>query len=138
VPEARGLIAGLDRGTRREHLVRAATEAIAYQVRDVLDAIGTEPALLRADGGGAANGFLLQFQADVAGVPVEVPEEREATALGAAALAGLAVGTWSSLEEVAEARRLAARYEPAMPRSEAERLVGEWRTAVNRALLPAP
>ena len=138
VPEARGLIAGLDRGTRREHLVRAATEAIAYQVRDVLDAIGTEPALLRADGGGAANGFLLQFQADVAGVPVEVPEEREATALGAAALAGLAVGTWSSLEEVAEARRLAARDEPAMPRSEAERLVGEWRTAVNRALLPAP
>jgi glycerol kinase len=138
VPEARGLIAGLDRGTRREHLVRAALEAIAYQVRDVLDAMGTEPGLLRADGGGAANRFLLQFQADVAGIPVEVPEERETTALGAAALAGLAVGTWSSLDEVADARRPAERYEPAMPREEAKRLVDEWRTAVRRTLLPAP
>jgi glycerol kinase len=137
-PESRGVIAGLDRGTRREHLVRAALEAIAYQVRDVLDAMGTGLDVLRADGGGAANGFLLQFQADVARVPVEVPEERETTALGAAALAGLAVGIWSSPAEVAEARRLAARYEPAMASEEAERLVEEWRTAVRRALLPGP
>jgi glycerol kinase len=137
VPEARGVIAGLERGTRREHLVRATLEAIAYQVRDVLDAMGTDVALLRADGGGAANRFLLQFQADVARVPVEVPEEREATALGAAALAGLAVGTWSSLDEIAQARRLAARHEPEMSHAEAERLVSEWRTAVSRALLPA-
>ena len=137
-PEARGVIAGLERGTRREHLVRATLEAIAYQVRDVLDAMGSEVALLRADGGGAANRFLLQFQADVARVPVEVPEEREATALGAAALAGLAVGTWSSPQEVAQARRLAARYEPQLPGAEADRLMSGWRTAVSRALLPAP
>jgi glycerol kinase len=135
VPEARGVIVGLDRGTSREHIVRAALEAIAYQVRDVLDAMGAELELLRADGGGAANRFLLQFQADVARLPVEVPAERETTALGAAALAGLAVGTWSDLGEIAEAWRPAARYEPAMPPEEAERLVGEWRAAVGRALL---
>src|SRR5919108_184629 len=94
-PEARGILTGLSRGTRREHLVRAALEAIAYQVRDVVDAMDVHLSLLRADGGAAANDFLMQFQADVAGVPVEVPAERETTVLGAAALAGLAVGTWA-------------------------------------------
>ena len=135
-PEARGLIAGLHRGVRREHLVRAALEAIAYQVADVLDAVGAELEVLRADGGGAANGFLMQLQADVARVPVEVPDERETTALGAAALAGLGVGLWSSPEEVADAWRLSARYEPELPAAEAERLLGKWREAVRRALLP--
>jgi glycerol kinase len=135
VPEARGLVTGLTAGTRREHLVRAALEAIAYQTRDVLDAMGLELEVVRADGGGAANAFLMQFQADIAGIPVEVPEERETTALGAAALAGLAVGTWSSQEEVAEAWRCARRYEPALEREAAERLLGEWRLAVRRALL---
>ncbi|HEX2045665.1 MAG TPA: glycerol kinase GlpK [Gaiellaceae bacterium] len=135
-PEARGLIAGLDRGTRREHLVRAALEAIAYQVRDVLDAMGREVEILRADGGGATNRFLLQFQADTARIPVEVPAERETTALGAAALAGLAVGVWSHPGELADAWRAAARYRPEMAADEAERLVGEWRAAVRRTLLP--
>jgi glycerol kinase len=136
-PEARGLIAGLSRGTRREHLVRAALEAIAYQVRDVLDAMDTELEVLRADGGGSANGFLLQLQADIARVPVEVPEERETTALGAAALAGLAVGLWASPAELAEAWKAAARYEPEMAEEDAERRLGEWRVAVRRALLPS-
>jgi glycerol kinase len=135
VPEARGVISGLSRGTTRAHLARAALEAIAYQTADVLDAMDLELDVLRADGGGAENGFLLQFQADIARVAVEVPVEKETTALGAAALAGLAVGTWSSLEEVAATRQVAARYEPALDEAEAERLLGEWRLAVRRALL---
>jgi glycerol kinase len=135
-PEARGILTGLSRGTRREHLVRAALEAIAYQVRDVVDAMDVPLSLLRADGGAAANDFLMQFQADVAGVPVEVPAERETTVLGAAALAGLAVGTWAGTDEVAAAREVARRYEPMLARQEADRLVAEWRAAVSRALLP--
>jgi glycerol kinase len=129
-------VSGIHRGTRREHLVRAALEAIAFQVCDVVEAADVELGVLRADGGGADNGFLLQLQADLAGIPVEVPAEREATALGAAALAGLAVGVWSSAEEIGEARRIAARYEPELARAEADRLVGAWRAAVRRALLP--
>jgi glycerol kinase len=134
-PEARGILSGLSRGTRREHLVRAALEAIAFQTRDVLDAMTVELDVLRADGGGAENAFLMQLQADLARIPVEVPVERETTALGAAALAGLAVGVWSSLEELADTRRLAARYEPKLDEDEAERLLAEWRLAVSRALL---
>jgi glycerol kinase len=131
------VIAGLSRGVRGEHLVRAALEAIAYQTRDVLDAMGVDFEVLRADGGGSANRFLMQFQADIASVPVEVPAERETTALGAAALAGLGVGTWQSVDELAGAWRLAARYEPQMPAEEAERLLSEWRQAVSRTLLQA-
>jgi glycerol kinase len=134
-PEARGLIAGLSRGTSRAHIVRAALEAIAYQTSDVLDAMAFELDVLRADGGGAQNAFLMQFQADIARLPVEVPSERETTALGAAALAGLATGTWSSLDDLATAWRRDARYEPELDGSEAERLLGEWRLAVTRALL---
>ena len=134
-PAARGVVSGLSRGTRREHLVRAALEAIAYQTRDVLDAMAVELDVLRADGGGAQNGFLMQFQADIARVPVEVPAERETTALGAAALAGLAVGTWRSSDEIAAAWRREARYEPRLDEAEAERLLAEWRLAVRRALL---
>jgi glycerol kinase len=135
-PEARGVIAGLSRGTRRAHLVRAALEAIAYQTRDVLDAMDLELEVLRADGGGSANAFLMQFQADVARLPVEVPAERETTALGAAALAGLAVGVWPTTGEIAAAWRRAARYEPRMDAAEADRLLSEWHRAVSRALLP--
>ncbi len=135
VPEARGVISGLSRGTTRAHLARAALEAIAFQTADVLEAMALDLDVLRADGGGAENPFLLQFQADVARVPVEVPVEKETTALGAAALAGLAVGTWSSLEELASARQVATRYEPALEEADADRLLGEWRLAVRRALL---
>jgi glycerol kinase len=135
-PETRGLVTGLHLGTRREHVVRAALEAIAYQVTDVLEAVGGELELLRADGGAADNAFLLQFQADLARVPVEVPAEREATALGAAALAGLAVGVWSDVADVAAARAIEARYEPVLDADEAERLLAGWREAVSLALRP--
>jgi glycerol kinase len=135
-PEARGILSGLSRGTRREHLVRAALEAIAFQTRDVLDAMAVNLDVLRADGGGAQNAFLMQLQADLARIPVDVPAERETTALGAAALAGLGVGVWSSQDELARAWRPAARYEPKLNEAEAERLLAEWRLAVSRALLP--
>ena len=134
-PEARGLIAGLTGGTKREHLVRAALEAIAFQTSDVLDAMEIELDVLRADGGAAANHFLMQLQADLARIPVEVAAEREATALGAASLAGLAVGTWPGVEALELARPPAARYEPSLDAEEAERLLAEWRVAVRRTLL---
>jgi glycerol kinase len=134
-PEARGLIAGLTRGTRREHLARAALESIAFQTRDVLDAMGVPLELVRADGGAAANAFLLQLQADVARVPVEVPAERETTAIGAAALAGLGAGIWGGTDEIAAAWRRAARYEPQLDEAEAERLLEGWRDALRRTLL---
>ena len=122
-PDARGLICGLTRGTRREHLVRAALEAIAFQVRDVLEAMPVE--VLRADGGATRNEFLMQFQADVLQVPVEVAAERELTALGAAALAlGLAEPPV----------RPGVRYEPRLPPDEAERLYAGWREALRRSL----
>ena len=133
-PDARGLISGLTRGTRREHLVRAALEAIAFQTQDVLAAMELELELLRADGGAAANAFLVQFQADVARVPVEVPAERDATALGAAALAGLGAGVWAGTAELERAWRCAARYEPELDAAEAERLVAGWHEAVRRTL----
>ncbi|MCP9487238.1 MAG: glycerol kinase [Gaiellaceae bacterium MAG52_C11] len=133
-PDARGLICGLTRGTRREHFARAALEAIAFQTSDVLTAMELDLELLHADGGAAANAFLLQFQADVARVPVEVPAEREATALGAAALAGLGVGVWVDTSELEPVWRCAARYEPELDAAEAERLVAGWHDALQRTL----
>ena len=97
--------------------------------------MGIELDVLRADGGAAANGFLMQLQADLARVPVEVAAEREATALGAALLAGLAVGTWPGLEASSSPGRAATRYEPSLDAGEAERLLAEWRVAVRRTLL---
>ena len=117
-PEARGLICGLTRGTTRAHLVRAALEAIAHQVADVLDVLPVGAGVLRADGGATANRFLMQLQADLIGSPVEVAADADATALGAAALAGLAVGLWPDVEAVGALVRRGARYEPAMSGSE--------------------
>jgi glycerol kinase len=134
-PEARGVLSGLSLSTHRAHLVRAGLEAIAYQTCDVLAAMNVELDVLRADGGGSENAFLMQLQADLARIPVEVPAERETTALGAAALAGLAIGVWSDLGELAAVWRLAARYEPQRDDGEVERLLAEWRLAVSRALL---
>ena len=133
-PDARGLIAGLTRGVRREHLVRAALEAVAFQTHDVLDAMDVELEILRADGGQAANGFLMQLVADLVRAQVEVPSERETTALGAAALAGLATGVWSGLEELASLRRIEATYKPRLPEAGAERLLAGWRDALARTL----
>jgi glycerol kinase len=121
-PEARGLVMGLTRGTTRAELVRAALEAIAHQVADVVDALPLRPAVLRADGGASANGFLLQHQADLLGIPVEVAADLETTALGAAALASRT-----------QARvRTGARYEPRLPADEVASRRQAWNDAVNR------
>jgi glycerol kinase len=104
-------------------------------VADVLEALPLDVPVLRADGGATANGFLMQLQADLLGCPVEVAADADATALGAAALAGLAVGTWADLDEVSALIRRGARYEPRMGRGEVERLRDAWHDAVRRALL---
>ena len=134
-PDARGLISGLTRGTTRAHLVRAALEAVAHQVADVLEALPLEVPVLRADGGASGNGFLMQIQADLLGCPVEVAADADATALGAAALAGLGVGTWADVDDVAASIRRGTGYEPRMEHGEVERLRATWRDAVGRALL---
>jgi len=133
--DARGLVSGITGGTTRAHLVRAALEGIAFQVADVLDALDEPPSVLRADGGATANGFLMQFQADVLGCPVEVAAERETTALGAAVLAGLAVGVWSGPEEVRALLRPGAAYEPGAGRAAALEQRELWQVAVRRSLL---
>ena len=135
-PHARGTIVGLTRGTGRAHLARAALEAIALQTVDAVRAqeaaAGERLRALKADGGAVANRWLMQFQADVLGCPVVVPEIAETTALGAAYLAGIATGHWS-LEQVGEMWREAARYEPAMREGERETLLAEWHRALDRA-----
>jgi glycerol kinase len=136
-PYARGAIVGLTRGTSAAHIARAALESMAYQVSDLLDAIGADSGIplheLRVDGGAAANDALLQFQSDLLGVPVVRPEVIETTALGAAYLAGLAVGFWESPEALRGQWRAARRFEPAIGRSEAESRIARWREAVERA-----
>jgi glycerol kinase len=135
-PYARGTIVGLTRGNGRAHLARAALEAIAYQTVDAVRAqeaaAGERLESLKADGGAAVNGWLMQFQADVLGVPVIVPEIQETTALGAAYLAGIATAVWE-LDDVAAMWREAHRYEPRMSADERESLLAEWRRAVERA-----
>jgi glycerol kinase len=135
-PYARGTIVGITRGTGREHLVRAALEAIAYQTVDAVDAMeqasGKRLAELRADGGATANGWLMQFQADVLGRPVVVPEIAETTALGAAYLAGVGTGIWT-VDQVSGLWREAARYEPRMSEDERRSLLERWRNAVTRS-----
>ena len=133
-PDARGLICGLTRGSTRAHLARAALEAIAHQVADVLEVLRLEVGVLRADGGASANGFLMQFQADLLGTLVEVAADTEATALGAAALAGLGVGLWRSPGEVGALIRRGAVYEPRLRRADVERQREGWRQALARAL----
>jgi glycerol kinase len=135
-PYARGTIVGLTRGSGRAHLARATLEAIAYQTVDAMGAIQascTEPlAELRADGGATSNGWLMQFQADVLGVPVVVPQVAETTALGAAYLAGVGVGAWT-VSDVRDRWREGARYEPRMGEDERETLLAGWADAVARA-----
>jgi glycerol kinase len=135
-PYARGTIVGLTRGTGRPHLARAALEAIAYQTVDAVRAqeaaAGKALELLKADGGAVSNGWLMQFQADVLGAPVIVPEIPETTALGAAYLAGIAIGIWD-VDQVDSMWREAARYEPQMGADERESLLADWTRAVERA-----
>jgi len=133
---ARGLLIGIERGTTRAHIARATLESIAFQTRDLVEAMtaaGQPTRVLRADGGGTANRFLMQFQSDVLGVPVEVAAIQETTALGAAFLAGLAVGVWKTPEELRERRAIAARYEPKMTRDQRDGLYGGWQRAVERS-----
>ena len=131
-PHARGLIAGITRGTTRAHLVRATLEAIAFEVRDVVE---TMPALtsLAVDGGASANNLLCQLQADQLGVPVERPEIVDTTALGAAFLAGLGTGVWESTEELRQTWHLDRRFEPQGDRAAADAAHTRWREAVERA-----
>jgi glycerol kinase len=135
-PYARGTILGLTRGSGRAHLARAALEAIAYQTVDAVRAqeaaCGERLELLRADGGGTANRWLMQFQADVLGAPVSVPEIAETTALGAAYLAGIATGAWSPAQ-VGEMWRQAQRYQPKMGEDQRRLLLAEWQRALERS-----
>ncbi len=136
-PSARGLLIGATRGTTRAHLARAALESIAYQTRDVLEAMvgsGSPVEELRVDGGGSVNSWLMQFQADIAGVPVDVAARRESTGLGAAFAAGIATGMWRGREEVATLRTSARRYEPAMGDAARDALYCRWLEARERAL----
>jgi glycerol kinase len=137
-PHARGAIVGLTRGSSRAHLARAALESIAYQSADVLEAMqkdaGEKLAELRVDGGAAANDLLMQFQADILGVPVVRPKVLETTALGAAYLAGLATNVWESREQIAAQWREDRVFEPRMSRDEAGSLLARWREAVKRSL----
>ncbi len=136
-PSARGTIVGITRGTSSGHLARAALESIAYQTRDVLEAMEADSGLtvgeLRVDGGAAANDTLMQFQADILGVPLLRPRILETTALGVAYLAGLAVGVWSGLDEISSHWELERSFEPAMPSEEVSALVVGWRRALDRA-----
>jgi len=136
-PHARGAIFGLTRGSTKAHIVRATLEAIAFQVRDVIEAVeadsGVTLAELRVDGGAAANDLLLQIQADLLGRDVVRPAVLETTALGAAYLAGLAVGFWKDLEDVAGHWRADRRFRPQMPAERREELYSGWKRAVERA-----
>ncbi len=134
---ARGAILGLTRGTLAGHIARAALESIAYQVADLMDAIQTDTATplpeLRVDGGASANDSLMQFQADILGVPVVRPLMTETTAFGAALLAGLAVGFWDHVQSVAGLLREERRFEPVMQRSRVDELRQRWNEALSRA-----
>ena len=136
-PHARGTIVGLSRGSSAGHIARAALESMAFQTADVIDAMhadsGTTFTELRVDGGAARNDALMQFQADVLGVPVVRPRITETTALGAAFLAGLAVGYWPDLDTVGRQWRQERRFEPTMSRAMAEELRTHWRDAVDAA-----
>lgn len=134
---ARGAIFGLTRGTTKGHIVRATLESLAYQTRDVLDAMqkdsGTPITTLRVDGGACANNILMQFQSDILNTPVERPEIIETTALGAAYLAGLAVGYWE-MQQVSANWRINARFSPEMESQKREKLYKKWQEAVKRSM----
>ena len=134
---ARGAIVGITRGTERGHLARAALESTAYQTKDVMDAMESDTGLrvpvLRVDGGGADNKLLMQFQSDVLDIPIERCAVRETTAIGAAYMAGIAVGFWRDTDEIASHWSSDARFTPRMDADTRRRLCGEWARAVERA-----
>ena len=134
---ARGVIVGLTRGANRNHIIRAAQESIAYQTKDVLDAMiadtGLEIQELRVDGGASRSDFLMQFQSDIMGRSLRRPMIRETTALGAAYLAGLATGAWDSLQQIKELWAIDKVYTPSMDPERRESLLKGWKKAVTRA-----
>jgi glycerol kinase len=136
-PYARGTIVGITRGTTSGHIARAALESIAYQVADLLDAMAADSGIplteLRVDGGAATNDTLMQFQADLLGVPVVRPAVTETTALGAAYLAGLAASFWPSAESITGQWRVDRRFEPKIPRSTTQALRERWFAALGRS-----
>jgi glycerol kinase len=133
---ARGLLTGITAATSQAHIVRAALESIAYQVRELVAAMeadsGERLRELRVDGGASVNNFLMQFQADILGRPIVRPVDIETTALGAAYLAGLACGFWKNVAEIESFWRADRRFEPQMDLAVRERLFGEWKSAVAR------
>jgi len=135
---ARGAIVGITRGTTRNHIIRASLESIAYQVNDLIEAIVNDTGIplreLRVDGGASANDFLMQFQADISELSIRRPMIRETTALGAAYLAGLAIGFWKDLDEIKDNWTLDKIYTPEMDDSERKRLTSFWQKAVTRSL----
>ena len=134
---ARGAIVGLTRGCTKAHIARAALEGIAYQVKDLLDAMesdaGEKLSVLRVDGGASVNNFLMQFQSDLLRKPIDRPQMVETTAFGAAFLAGLATGVWSSVDEIKKLRKSDRIFEPVMDESDAEKLHATWLRAVERS-----
>ena len=136
--DARGILTGLTRGARREHIVRAALESIAYQTRDLVEAMesdcGSKLTEIRVDGGATQNDFLMQFQADILGVPVVRPAYLETTALGAAFLAGLATGFWTDTNELEHFWSVDRTFQPSMSESQRTSLYDGWKAAVSRAL----
>ena len=136
-PTARGAIVGITRGTTAAHIAKAAVHSIAFQVADLLDAMrqdgGPPLSELRVDGGAAANNSLLQFQAELLGVPVVRPKVTETTALGAAYLAGLATGFWKNREELASQWKVDRRFEPDRAASEMSAVRAKWKDAVERS-----
>lgn len=137
--DVRGAVFGLTRGTEKEHFIRATLESLAYQTRDVLSAMeqdsGIEMKTLRVDGGAVKNNFLMQFQGDIIQAPVERPEINETTALGAAYLAGLAVGFFENREQIATQWKKERRFEPSMAKEETDALYGGWQKAVQATML---
>lgn len=135
---ARGTILGLTRGANKNHIIRAALESIAYQSRDLMDAMeedsGCRLNSIKVDGGASRNNFLMQFQADITGTKVIRPIITETTALGAAYLAGLAVGFWKSKEEIATKWCVSQAYEPQYDEDKKEKLYRAWKKAVTRAM----
>lgn len=135
---ARGTIVGITRGTKREHIVRAAQESIAYQSADLVSAMEKDTGIsmksLKVDGGASRDGFLMQFQADILGKEVVRPSAHETTALGAASLAGLSVGVWKDVEQIRSLRRDGQRYFPAMGEEERREKLSKWHRAVERSL----
>lgn len=136
-PKARGLIIGITRGTSKNHIIRATLESIAFQVKDVLECMEEDSKInlidIRADGGAASNDFLMQFQANISGIPVVRPFIRETTALGAAYLAGLAVDYWKNREELVEKWKVEKIFEPNMRTGDRENLIRGWKKAVIRS-----